>query len=42
MALPLSNWARIATNQFDAGGTFTISMPAAPTVPRQFFRLQLR
>ena len=40
LALPLANWTRLATNQFDAGGNF--SFTNAPGLPAQnFYRLQL-
>jgi fibronectin-binding autotransporter adhesin len=41
LTLPLTNWAVIATNQFDINGTFRYTNPISPVVPRQFFRLQL-
>lgn len=40
IATPLSNWVRVATNQFLADGTFALTNPVAPDLPRQFFRLE--
>jgi autotransporter-associated beta strand protein len=39
VALPLSNWTRLTTNQFDAGGNFAFTN--VPSLPRSFFRLQM-
>jgi autotransporter-associated beta strand protein len=39
--LPLTNWACIATNQFDANGSFTFTNPVSASVPQQFFVLRL-
>jgi autotransporter-associated beta strand protein len=41
VALPMLNWTRIATNQFDANGTFAVTNPIAPATPQLFYRLQL-
>ena len=41
VALPLAAWARIATNQFSAAGTFSVTNPIAPGVPQSFYRLQV-
>lgn len=41
IALPMWNWIRIATNQFDGNGTFNVTNPVNPATPRQFYRLQL-
>jgi hypothetical protein len=40
-ALPLSNWTRLATNQFQAGGIFAFTNVITPDTPQQFYRLQL-
>jgi hypothetical protein len=37
----LTNWVRVATNTFGAGGTFSVTNAVAPAKPRQFFRLQV-
>ena len=37
---PLSNWTRLATNQFDATGHFSITNTLDPGVSRSFYRLQ--
>ena len=39
--LLLTSWARIATNQFDAGGNFALTNAINPDVPQTFLRLQL-
>lgn len=36
--LPLSNWTRLLTNQFDSGGNFNLTNPINGT-PENFFRL---
>ena len=40
LATPLTNWTRLLTNQFDAGGNFNLSNGFAPGSPSQFYRLQ--
>jgi autotransporter-associated beta strand protein len=39
-ALPVGQWSRVATNQFDAAGSFNFSTPLDPAAPQQFYRLQ--
>lgn len=41
IALPMTNWSRIATNQFDANGYFNLTNPIDPATPQLFYRLQL-
>lgn len=41
LALAVSNWTRIGTNQFDAAGSFTLTNTPAPGAPQTFYRLQL-
>jgi polygalacturonase len=43
LALPSSNWTRLATNPFAAGGTFAITLTngVAPAPSQRFYRLQL-
>jgi autotransporter-associated beta strand protein len=41
VALPLANWSRVATNQFDANGYFNLTNPIDPAMPQLFYRLQL-
>jgi autotransporter-associated beta strand protein len=41
VALPLANWSRIATNQFNPSGAFNLTNPFNPAVPELFYRLQL-
>jgi autotransporter-associated beta strand protein len=38
---PMLNWSRVATNQFDANGTFNVTNPVNPAIPQLFYRLQL-
>ena len=39
VALPLSNWLSIATNQFDSSGGFSFTNAIAPGIPQRFFQL---
>jgi hypothetical protein len=39
--VPMSNWTRLRTNQFDGGGNFNFSNGLAPGALQQFYRLQL-
>ena len=41
VTLPLSNWSRIVTNQFDGSGNFIFSNAINPGILQYFFRLQL-
>ncbi len=41
VALPLANWSRVATNQFDANGYFNLTNPVDSATPQLFYRLQL-
>jgi hypothetical protein len=41
VALPLANWSRVATNQFDANGYFNLTNPVDFATPQLFYRLQL-
>ena len=41
VALPLTNWTRILTNQFNASGSFTFTNAVTPAVPRRFYSLQV-
>ncbi len=40
VALPLSNWTRVLTNYFGAGGEFSETLPVGPADVTRFFRLQ--
>ncbi|MDB6109082.1 MAG: glycoside hydrolase clan [Pedosphaera sp.] len=40
-ALPMAQWVRLATNQFDGGGNLTCTNLTSPNAPRMFYRLQL-
>jgi hypothetical protein len=42
MLLPVSQWERLATNQFDVSGNFNFTNAAAPDMPQQFYLLQSR
>ena len=41
VTLPVANWSRIATNQFDATGLFNLTNQINPATPQLFYRLQL-
>jgi hypothetical protein len=41
LALPLVNWTRVVTNQFDASGNFLITNSFGANAPQNFYRLQL-
>lgn len=41
VALPAGNWTRLATNLFDATGSFNLTNTVVPNVPQQFYLLQL-
>ena len=40
LALPLTNWTRLATDVFDASGRFAFTNPTSAAVPRQFYTVQ--
>jgi hypothetical protein len=40
MLLPLSQWTRILTNQFDASGNFSVTNSIDSGLPQQFYLLQ--
>ncbi len=42
LTLPSAQWARVATNQFDAIGNFALTNAINPDWPQTFYRLQLR
>jgi len=42
LSLPLAQWSRVATNQFDAAGNFSITNAINPDWPQSFYRLQLQ
>jgi autotransporter-associated beta strand protein len=42
LALPLSNWSRVATNQFDNLGAFVFTNTVGGNLSSQFFRIQLQ
>ncbi|MGZ5529658.1 MAG: beta strand repeat-containing protein, partial [Limisphaerales bacterium] len=41
VAMPITNWTRLVTNQFGAGGTFAVTNGIAPNAPVSFFELQV-
>ncbi len=41
IALPLTNWTPILTNQFDSAGNFSFTNGISPAVPQRFYRLRL-
>jgi autotransporter-associated beta strand protein len=42
LTIPVAAWPRIATNLFDAIGTFAVTNQASPSVAQQFYILQLQ
>jgi hypothetical protein len=40
VALPLTNWFNLFTNQFNASGAFSFTNPIAPGEPQRFFQLR--
>jgi hypothetical protein len=41
LELPLSNWAPIYTNVFDASGAFNVQQAVDPGTPKRFFMIQV-
>jgi autotransporter-associated beta strand protein len=41
VSLPLTNWTRLLTNQFDDGGNFNFTNSIPPDAPQDFYLLQL-
>ena len=41
IALPLTNWTRVLTNQFSGNGNFSFTNPINPALPRRFFVLEV-
>ncbi|MDB6059122.1 MAG: Autotransporter-associated beta strand repeat protein, partial [Verrucomicrobiales bacterium] len=41
VAAGITNWTKIATNQFQAGGTFSVTNVIAPNAPASFYELQV-
>jgi hypothetical protein len=41
VALPLSSWVRLATNNFNGSGAFNITNAITPGIPKEFFDIQL-
>ena len=42
LALPVANWTRLLTNQFDGNGNFSLTNAINPGGPQTFYRLQLQ
>jgi autotransporter-associated beta strand protein len=42
LTVPLTNWTRLFTNQFDAGGNFIFTNPMSTNVLQSFYLLQLQ
>ncbi|HEU6448252.1 MAG TPA: autotransporter-associated beta strand repeat-containing protein [Verrucomicrobiae bacterium] len=40
VSMPVSNWTRLLTNQFDGNGNFNFTNPADPNTPQYFYLLQ--
>jgi hypothetical protein len=40
VALPLSNWVSLATNQFDSSGNFSFTNPVASGELQRYFRIR--
>jgi autotransporter-associated beta strand protein len=41
LAAPVTNWTRLLTNQFDAGGNFIFTNTMNPNLPQSYYLLQL-
>ena len=41
VTLPVTLWPRVATNQFDASGDFSSTLPIPSSIPARFYLLQL-
>jgi len=41
VALPLTNWPRLLTNQFNVSGNFAFTNAISPAVPQRFYTLQV-
>lgn len=41
LALPVSQWTRVATNHFDDNGNFAVQADLAPGLSQSFYRLQI-
>jgi hypothetical protein len=40
VALPVSSWTSIVTNQFGVGGEFTFTNGITPGTPQRFYRIR--
>jgi fibronectin-binding autotransporter adhesin len=40
--LPVAQWTRVATNQFDSSGNFSLSKPVDPSAPQTYYQIQLQ
>jgi len=41
LAIPLTNWTRLLTNQFDSSGNFNFTNPMSANWPQNFYQLQI-
>jgi fibronectin-binding autotransporter adhesin len=41
LTMPLSQWTRVSTNQFDGSGNFNLTNSVSGNTPAQFYRLQM-
>lgn len=41
VVVPMNNWTRIATNQFQVNGDFSLTNPINPAEPQRFYRILL-
>ena len=41
LLLPTSQWPTLLTNSFGTGGSFNVLIPSDPSLPQQFFRIQV-
>jgi hypothetical protein len=38
----VAQWTRVATNQFDSSGNFSLSKPVDPSAPQTYYQIQLQ
>jgi hypothetical protein len=41
VSLPVTNWDRLVSNQFDGSGNFSFNVNVIPAIPQRFFLIQL-
>jgi hypothetical protein len=42
LTLPRANWTRVSTNDFVAGGSFSVTNTVTPDAPQSFYTIQLQ